>query len=210
MALRAAHVLWSHWVSFHIISRSFLCSKPAGLGVSSPSPEGLSSCMDVGGEFQAGLTLEALQLRYLQCWAGGGPGQLHRRQCPSAPEFWVSARFCPPLGVYDSGGTVSSLGSRLSCSCWARLTPMVAASALIGTLGTPSSGRCDHSRLLWTPGALWRQVAHGVSQLAAGGGCVAGALMRQSYAEVEVLCYLAGAPQATWPALGTAHYTPAS
>lgn len=32
--------------------------------------------------------------------------------------------------------------------------------------------------------------------------------MWQSHAEVKVLCYVTGAPQATWPALVTAHYTP--
>ncbi|KAF6351571.1 hypothetical protein mRhiFer1_010092 [Rhinolophus ferrumequinum] len=89
-----------------------------------------------------------------RAWAAPLPSTSH------APQSWVSARFCPPLGVCEGGGTVSSLGSRLSCSCWARLTVAVAADALIGTPGTPSSGRCDHSRLLWTPGALWRQVAH--------------------------------------------------
>lgn len=74
--------------------------------------------MDAGGGFQAGLTLEPLQLGYLQCQAGGGAGHLC---CPplSAPEVAGISVVPPPTGGLRVEALSPAVGSWFLHSCWA-------------------------------------------------------------------------------------------
>lgn len=104
---------------------------------------------DAGGEFEAGLRSDSPRLRYLQCEARGGAGssatwadsagtsqscRVHGHQSSPAP----------PMEDDEDGGAVS----------WARARGPRAPAGLgwAGPPGTPSSGGCDRSCVLWTPG----------------------------------------------------------